>query len=59
MIARYGEAEYDSWVALSKKPVKDKDMDFKAIATKYKRKTDALLADTYHTYKDMMAGQAM
>ena len=45
----------DRWKAESKKPVKNKDMDYPAIAKKYQELTNDLLGESY---EDMLAGHS-
>ena len=45
----------DRWKAESKKPVKNKDMDYPAIAKKYQEMTKELLGESY---EDMLAGHS-
>lgn len=55
---RYGVEQVNEWKIEGDKPIHDRDMDFPAIAKKYRELTNELLKGRYGSYEDMLAGQA-
>jgi len=61
MDEQWGKKVVDEWKIEADTVVHDRDMDFKAIATKYREATNKLLEESnsgYYTYQDILDGKS-